>query len=172
VRLVTRKNDFYHENFNVAGKLCIIIIKSDSSQNVEDLDDQTLNMIKKDIENIQDIQQLVDTFYEKIQKDLLLGDLFATRIFDWPKHLEKMYRFWQTVLLEQHTYSGSPFLPHTTMPLTGEHFDRWVAIWKETINWYFQGIKANEAKWRGEAMAAMFLSKIEFYKGMNAIPLI
>ncbi|MFI5451379.1 group III truncated hemoglobin [Pedobacter sp. UC225_61] len=129
-------------------------------------------MRKKDIENIQDIQQLVAAFYEKIQKDVLLGDLFAAKIGDWPKHLEKMYRFWETVLLEQHTYSGSPFLPHATMPLTGQHFDRWLAIWKETINLYFQGIKANEAKWRGEAMAAMFLAKIEFYNGATRTALI
>ncbi|RYG44028.1 MAG: group III truncated hemoglobin, partial [Chitinophagaceae bacterium] len=102
-------------------------------------------MIKKDIENIQDIQQLVNSFYGKIQKDLLLGDIFAAKISDWPKHLKKMYCFWQTVLLEQHTYHGSPFPPHATMPLTGEHFDRWLAIWKETINLYFQGTKADEA---------------------------
>jgi hemoglobin len=147
----------------------IITSKSDVRQDVKNTKGQTLDMIKKDIENIRDIQQLVNTFYEKVQKDLLLGDIFSAKISDWPTHLDKMYRFWQTVLLEQHTYSGSPFPPHANMPLTGEHFDRWLAIWRETINLYFQGIKADEAKWRGEAMAAMFLSKIEFYKGTPLI---
>ncbi|NQX31604.1 group III truncated hemoglobin [Pedobacter boryungensis] len=128
--------------------------------------------MKKDIENINDVQQLVDTFYEKVQKDPLLGNIFMTKISDWPKHLEKMYRFWQTVLLEQHTYSGSPFLPHATMPLTGDHFNRWLTIWKETINLYFQGTKADEAKWRGEAMATMFLAKIEFYNATTRTPLV
>jgi len=152
--------------------LRIITSKSDVNQMVKAIKRETLSMIKKDIENIQDIQQLVDSFYRKVQRDVLLGDIFAAKISDWPKHLEKMYRFWQTILLEQHTYSGSPFLPHATMPLTGQHFDRWLAIWKETINLYFQGVKANEAKWRGEAMAAMFLAKIEFYKGTTRAALI
>jgi hemoglobin len=133
---------------------------------------QLCTMTRHDIENLEDIQLLVDTFYKAVQKDLLLGDLFMERIQDWPAHLLKMYRFWQTVLLEEHTYTGSPFPPHATMPLMAVHFERWLCIWKETINSYFEGEKAKEAKRRGEAMAAMFLSKIEFYLESNRRPLI
>ncbi len=82
-------------------------------------------MQREDIKNLADIQILVDTFYETIRKDQLLGPIFDGIIQDrWPEHLEKMYRFWQTVLLEEHTYYGSPFPPHAKMPIQKKHFDR------------------------------------------------
>ena len=50
-------------------------------------------------------------FYEKVPKDDLLQDIFNKKIQErWPEHLEKMCRFWQTVLMEEHTYFGSPFV--------------------------------------------------------------
>lgn len=125
-----------------------------------------------EIENLDHIKLLVDTFYSKIRKDELLKDIFNDIIQDrWPAHLEKMYRFWQTVLLEEYTYQGSPFLPHATLPVQKIHFDRWLTLFNETINEHFKGEKADRAKWQGERMAIMFLSKIEMYKGTHKIPL-
>ncbi|MFD2145824.1 group III truncated hemoglobin [Mucilaginibacter antarcticus] len=64
----------------------------------------------KQILTLDDIKLLVDTFYDRIRTDELLAPIFNQRIQDrWPIHLEKMYKFWQTVLLEEHTYFGSPF---------------------------------------------------------------
>lgn len=128
---------------------------------------------KKDIVSIGDIKLLVDAFYDKIRTDLVLGDIFNPVIKDgWAAHLEKMYRFWQTVLLEEHTYHGSPFPPHAKLPIDQMHFDIWLALWHETIDEHFVGIKANEAKWRGDKMAVMFLSKIEYYRNNSATPLL
>lgn len=68
--------------------------------------------MRQDILTIEDVKLLVDRFYEKIRVDELLGPIFNERIQNrWPEHLEKMYRFWQTVLLGEHTYFSSPF-PH------------------------------------------------------------
>ena len=121
--------------------------------------------MKKDIENPGDIRQLVDTFYNSIQQDHLLADIFNGRIGDrWPEHLEKMYRFWQTVLLDEHTYYGSPFPPHADMPVEREHFNRWIEIFSATVDGMFEGEKALKAKSQGERMAAMFHSKIHYYK--------
>jgi hemoglobin len=128
---------------------------------------------KKDIATIEDIQFLVNTFYEKIRVDLLLGGIFNGVIKDrWPEHLEKMYRFWQTVLLGEHTYFGSPFLPHGQLPVEQKHFDAWLKLWHETIDSQFEGAKADEAKWRGDKMAVMFLSKIEYYRNNSGTPLL
>jgi hemoglobin len=61
---------------------------------------------KNEIKNIDDIKLMVDTFYGKIREDEKLKDIFNNKIEDrWTVHLEKMYRFWQTVLLDEHTYS-------------------------------------------------------------------
>ena len=126
----------------------------------------------KDISNIEDIRILVDSFYEKIRQDDLLGEVFNRVIQDrWGEHLEKMYRFWQTVLLKEHTYYGSPFPPHAQLPVEAVHFDRWKQLFFETVDEYFSGEKATEAKWRAEKMAEMFQMKISYYQNTQAKPL-
>lgn len=128
---------------------------------------------RKDIAAMEDIELLVNTFYEKIRVDLLLGGIFNGVIKDrWPQHLEKMYRFWQAVLLGEHTYYGSPFPRHAQLPVAQKHFDAWLKLWYETIDEHFTGVKAEEAKWRGDKMAVMFLSKIEYYRNHPATPLL
>lgn len=126
-----------------------------------------------DISTIEDIKLLVDTFYGKVREDQLLSPIFNGVIQDrWPQHLEKMYRFWQTVLLQEHTYYGSPFPPHAGLPVDQLHFNTWLGIWHQTLDALFEGEKANEAKWRGDKMAVMFLSKIEYYRNHATTPLL
>jgi len=122
--------------------------------------------MKKEIETIEDIRLLVDTFYGKVRKDSLIGPIFNGVIGDqWPVHLEKMYRFWQTVLFDdEQTYYGAPFPPHAKLQIDGQHFDTWLALWHGTIDDFFTGERAAEAKWRGDKMAAMFLSKLNYYR--------
>lgn len=104
-------------------------------------------MALQDISDIQDIKLLVNTFYDKVQKDDLIGPIFNQKMMGrWPEHLEKMYRFWQTILLEEHTYSGSPFPPHKQLPVNQSHFDRWMEIFTSTVDSLFVGKLAEEAK--------------------------
>ena len=127
----------------------------------------------KDILDLEDIKVLVDTFYNKIRQDDLLSNIFNSVIQDnWAIHLEKMYKFWQTVLLCEHTYSGSPFAPHAHLPVDARHFKRWIHLFLETVDEKFSGEKASEAQWRAEKMAEMFLMKIEYYKNSHAKPLL
>ncbi len=118
---------------------------------------------QKQITDSEHIRLMVDSFYHKVREDALLGPIFNQRIGNkWPEHLEKMYRFWGTVLLGEHTYLGSPFLPHAKMPLRKQHFDRWLELFYQTIDEHFKGEKAREARWRAEKMAEMFYHKIQF----------
>ncbi|MBE9583019.1 group III truncated hemoglobin [Mucilaginibacter sp. JRF] len=122
----------------------------------------------KDIFNLDDIKQLVDTFYSKVQSNPLIGPVFNERIKDrWPQHLEKMYSFWQTVLLEEYTYFGRPFPPHAQLPVEREHFETWLDLFKETVDELFTGDKATEAKWRANKMAEMFQIKIAHFRNSN-----
>ncbi len=119
----------------------------------------------KEIENLADIQILVNTFYGKVRKDELIGSIFNDVIQDrWPEHLEKMYRFWQTVLLEENTYTGRPFVPHMKLPIEKENFDRWLELFFETVDELFSGQKAELAKWQGNRMAEMFQLKIDYFR--------
>jgi len=129
--------------------------------------------MKRELNSLEDIKILVDRFYEKVRDDALLGPIFNGVIDGrWPEHLEKMYTFWQTVLLRDHTYYGSPFAPHAHLPIEGKHFDRWIALFFETLDTDFEGEKAIEAKWRARKMADMFQMKIEYYRNRAAEPLL
>lgn len=120
---------------------------------------------KKDILTLDDVKLLVDSFYTKVRKDELIGPIFDDRIQDrWPQHLAKMYTFWQTVLLGEHTYYGSPFPPHSRLPVEKIHFERWLSLFSETLDELFDGQIAKEAIWRANKMAVMFQYKIEQYK--------
>jgi hemoglobin len=121
-----------------------------------------------DITTLEDIKLLVDTFYSSVQKDPFIGPIFNEKISNhWPQHLEKMYRFWQTILLEEHTYSGSPFPPHKQLPVTKEHFERWMEIFIATTDSLFAGPLAEEAKLRAKNMAEMFNYKIEYFRNVE-----
>ncbi|RKS95422.1 hemoglobin [Flavobacterium limicola] len=123
---------------------------------------------QNDITTFDDIKLLVDTFYSKVQKDEFIGLIFNEKIGNrWPEHLEKMYRFWQTILLEVHSYSGSPFPPHKQLPVSKEHFDRWMQIFTETTDSLFVGTLAEEAKLRAKNMAEMFHYKIDYFRNLE-----
>jgi len=123
---------------------------------------------KRDIETFDDVRLLVDTFYSKICVHPLLGGIFNGVIGNnWPVHLDKMYRFWQTVLLGEQTYFGRPFPPHMQLPVDRLHFQTWLQVFYETLDELFEGEKAEEAKWRSSRMAEMFLTKIQYFRGQN-----
>lgn len=125
-------------------------------------------MERTPILTLDDVKLLVDTFYDKIRADELLAPVFNERIQDrWPHHLQKMYTFWQTVLLDEHTYSGSPFMPHATLDVEHIHFERWMHLFTTTVDDLFTGERAYEAKWRAGKMAEMFEFKIKNIKNRN-----
>jgi hemoglobin len=120
---------------------------------------------KHDITSLEDIKLLVDAFYTRIADDAVLAPIFNERLGNrWLPHLEKMYTFWQTVLLQQHTYNGAPFPPHARLPVDESHFNEWLTLFAYTVDELFTGEKADEAKWRAAKMAEMFQYKIAYFK--------
>jgi len=118
--------------------------------------------MKKDINTLEDIKTMVNSFYSQVRENELIGPIFDEVIRDrWGVHLEKMYTFWQTILFDEHTYFGSPFPPHAKLPVSAIHFEQWVTIFNQNMDNLFEGPKADEAKWRAEKMAQMFQIKIE-----------
>jgi hemoglobin len=113
---------------------------------------------KKNIEHRQDIQVLVDNFYEKVKVDELLGPVFAG--LDWPHHLPTMYNFWSSMLLGDQSYRGNPFEKHVRLAITSEHFTRWLQLFKATVDEFFIGEKAEEAKMRADSIAGIFQLKM------------
>lgn len=126
-------------------------------------------MSKGDISSREDIVNMVDSFYSRIREDGLLGPIFERVIQDrWPEHLEKMYRFWETILLGSHTYDGRPFPPHAKMPIGAEHFAQWLTLFRTNLD-QFEGPIAAEASSRAGLMASLFLHKLEYLRDVKAI---
>lgn len=119
--------------------------------------------MKTDINELKDVHLLVDDFYGRVRKNELIGPIFDDTIKNrWPEHLEKMYCFWQTVLLGEHTYFGSPFPPHAYLLVDKSHFDVWLTLFQATIEEHFEGETADRALMQANRMALVFQSKIEY----------
>ncbi|WP_028979517.1 group III truncated hemoglobin [Sporocytophaga myxococcoides] len=114
-----------------------------------------------DISNKEDIKTLVDRFYDKVNSDELLSPIFNDHAeVDWPKHLPTMYDFWNSLLLGSMEYKGQPFPKHMNLPVTKEHFERWIQLFTATLEENFTGPKADEALARAMNIARVFMSKM------------
>lgn len=115
----------------------------------------------KDIENRSDVKLLVDSFYNKVNEDELLGPIFnKVAAVNWDEHLPKMYDFWDTLLFASQTYKGRPFDAHMPLPLSEEHFTRWLSLFTSTVDELFEGEIANEAKTKAGNIAGIFKFKM------------
>lgn len=119
-----------------------------------------MDRIRKEIEDLGDIRVLVDTFYDRASNDALLAPVFARRMPPGT-HLDALYRYWQTILLGEETYQGVPFPKHADLPLTHQHFDRWLSLFHQTVDELFTGAVAEHAKFRAIRMSEVFRYKME-----------
>lgn len=81
------------------------------------------------------IGELVDRFYAAVRNDDLLGPIFETRIQDWDEHLDKLRKFWSSVLLMTGRYKGQPMPAHAAITeISDIHFERWLELFAETVS--------------------------------------
>jgi len=122
----------------------------------------------KDIETRADIEHLLDTFYKKVIVDDLIGHFFTKIVvLDWDEHMPTMYNFWETTLFGRPKYKGNPMLKHLSLhkksPLEPIHFERWLSLWKQTLNDLFKGEIADKALQRAQQIGGVMQFKVEKY---------
>ncbi len=116
--------------------------------------------MKKEIENRDDVIRLVNTFYDKVKPDPLIG-FFFNKVVDvhWEKHLPVMYTFWENIIFHTGGYTGNPMRIHMDLhqksSMKKEHFDRWIQLFNETVDELFEGEKAVQAKQRALSIATV-----------------
>lgn len=120
--------------------------------------------MKKDIKNRKDIETLVDTFYDKVRVDPVIGYLFNdVAHVNWAEHLPKMYNFWENIMFFTGNYSGSPMIVHRELhqksTMTEAHFAHWVSLFTATVDSLFEGPKADEIKSRATNIAGVMMYK-------------
>ncbi|WP_281612600.1 group III truncated hemoglobin [Flammeovirga sp. SubArs3] len=107
-----------------------------------------------EIQNREDVNKIVLTFYNRIRKDAVLGPIFNTAIQEekWPEHLEKLTDFWYSNLFGVRTFTGNPVQAHIKTDnmmkntMGPEHFERWLELWFTTIDALFDDQLAQRAK--------------------------
>ncbi|MBM1106869.1 group III truncated hemoglobin [Aurantibacter crassamenti] len=117
-------------------------------------------MSKSEITNKSEVFQLVDTFYNKVRADELIGPIFNGIINDWDHHLEHLTTFWSNQLfIERGTYKGDPISAHIKVDdfaknqINEQHFGRWLNLWVQTIDELFEGDNAFILKNRARKMS-------------------
>ncbi len=120
------------------------------------------------------LTNLVHSFYGKIRTDAVLGPIFVSRILDWPPHLERMVSFWSSVALMTGSYHGAPVPAHAHLPVTWVHFERWLALFRETAVEVCTPAGAAHVIERAERIARSLNMAVEnaTRTAANAIPLL
>jgi hemoglobin len=120
---------------------------------------------RADIETRADCELLVRTFYGRALTDPIIGWLFTdVAKLDLEEHVPRITRFWETMLLGAQTYGGGAFRPHLELnaktPLKAGHFERWLYLWRITVDELFEGERAELAKDHATRVAAAFESRL------------
>ena len=110
-----------------------------------------------DLETVEDARTLVCRYYEGVRQDPLLAPVFGARVRDWQAHLERMTLFWSAVLFARPLYHGRPAERHASLPIGPAHYERWLALWRETVDASFAGPRAEHAKRGADKMAVKLL---------------
>jgi len=122
--------------------------------------------MKADILTREDVQLLVDTFYDQVKENPVIGYIFTdVAKVDWKHHLPKMYNFWSSIILGDQSYDGNPMLKHIALgkqtPLGETEFAEWISIFNSTVDALFTGPNADEAKLRAANIARLMLFKVQ-----------
>jgi hemoglobin len=76
------------------------------------------------------IGNLLSHFYADVRQDALIGPIFNAQIKDWPRHLEIIASFWETLIGGPRTYARPMPMKHVPLNLKEEHFERWLFLWQ------------------------------------------
>ena len=126
----------------------------------------------KDIENKEDIELLMRTFYAKAIPDDVIGHYFTKVIqMNLDEHLPVITDFWETVLFGTAKYRSNAVEVHQQLhaksAFTDVHFERWVNLFRSAVDQLFSGDKAEQAKQRALSIATVM--KIKTNHGSSPI---
>jgi hemoglobin len=114
------------------------------------------------------LPDLVDRFYARVRQDPEIGPVFNAAIEDWDVHLEKLAAFWSSVMLTSGRYKGNPFAAHVKHPLTPAMFERWLALWGQTVDEMFEPAVAAQFRAKAQRIAESLQLGMFFRPGMSS----
>ena len=122
-------------------------------------------MPDRDIETRDDVETLVRAFYSQAMTDPIIGFIFTdVAQLDLEAHVPRITAFWETLLLGAQSYDGGAFHPHAALhrkvELRPGFFDRWLALWYQTVDELFAGPRAQAAKSHAFRLANAFRMRL------------
>ena len=121
--------------------------------------------MKKDIDNREDIDLLMNVFYGKLLKDDSINYIFTDVIkINIKTHIPVIADFWESILFNRNCYQNNPMKIHLDIqnktPLLKHHFDTWLGYFNTTVDELFEGSIASKAKERALSIATVMQIKI------------
>ena len=121
--------------------------------------------MSRDIAERKDIEFLVEQFYERLLVDEIVGHFFNEVVkLDLDEHLPIICDFWESLLYDTAIYQGNPMIKHIALheksPILNEHFERWLHIWKDTVQSHFRGEFAEKALLKADQIALLMKIKV------------
>jgi hemoglobin len=132
---------------------------------------------RRDLATRADVEHLLRTFYTAAFEDPLLRHVFVDVVhMDLDEHLPVITAFWEKVLFNTGTYDGQAMRVHRRIhqrvPLTAAHFDRWLDLWRESLEATFAGPVAERANADARRMAAVFLRNLSKAEPPRSLPVV
>lgn len=107
---------------------------------------------RRELRDVDDVEELVRRFYQAVIPDELLGPIFHAMEVDWSVHIPKLVAFWSLRLLGLPGYTGNAAGAHLPVldrcPFGERELHRWLELWEETIDELFVGERADLARKR------------------------
>jgi len=121
---------------------------------------------RTDIRDRADCERLVRTFYGRALTDPVIGFIFVdVARLDLEAHVPRIASFWETILLGAQSYAGGAFRPHAELNskvrLRGGHFERWLWLWRTSVDELYAGPRAELAKAHAERVARAFHARLQ-----------
>ncbi|PWY55210.1 globin [Legionella qingyii] len=87
------------------------------------------------------IEKLVTHFYQKVQKDEVLGPIFNdVAQVDWDEHIPLLCQFWNSIMLKTNEYHGNAYQKHVLLKkiahIEEAHFVRWLDLFQKEAEYH------------------------------------
>lgn len=114
------------------------------------------------------IQKMVRHFYSSMLEDDILRPYFVRKLgedFDgsrWFEHLKILDAFWMLMMTGERGYDGDPFPSHAFIgQMYPETFERWLKLFKETLNHFYTPELANKFYAKADTLAVRFMENLD-----------
>lgn len=121
--------------------------------------------MKNDVESREQLEEFLRAFYKNAFADELIGHFFTKVIpLDLDTHIPIIANFWESVVFSKSGYRKNVMEVHQHIhhlsKIKKEHLNRWVKIFTETLDEYFEGSKSELMKQRAISIATLMDIKL------------